>query len=192
MLSFLYFLFIVNSCGILYTQSFLFLVPVLKKHNINCIAEPPPAAPQLPPQRRRRGDGKKYIPSPEQQKEINSIFADIYKKINSASMNPPPTPPSAAATIASPPPSIFTEDEKTQKMVKEFQENYKKIMAGFDMRPPYYNTTTDTPAPEDDVVIKYAEIFEKKKLLDKLKDPNVPQIEKLRLLRIKKFNYDEW
>lgn len=108
----------------------------------------------------------------------------------------------AAAAAGSNIPFVFDNDEnKTEassikNAVKKYKERYRKMFSGFDMRPEYFNanTTYNTPmnVTSDEIIFDYVESFRKKDLLDKLQDPSIPHVEKMRLLGEKKFLYDEW
>jgi hypothetical protein len=87
---------------------------------------------------------------------------------SSYEMNPPPPPPTTA-----PPKELSEEDAR--KIEREFKKKYDKIYAGFDLRPA-------AAAATDDIIINYREDFEKKDLLDKLENPKVSLLEKMRAI----------
>jgi hypothetical protein len=137
-----------------------------------------------------------------------STFQNIVRKMNFSSKTPaeddaaaaaaaaagsnmPPIPPNEDVAAAAP-----DEDSKKKinSAVKRFRKNFNRIYAGYDMRPEVFKVGDGEGecAADDIVIFNYIESFQKKELLDKLENPNISNMEKLRLLNEKKFMYDEW
>jgi hypothetical protein len=137
-----------------------------------------------------------------------STFQNIVRKMNFSSKTPaeddaaaaaaaaagsnmPPMPPNEDVAAAAP-----DEDSKKKinSAVKRFRKNFNRIYAGYDMRPEVFKVGDGEGecAADDIVIFNYIESFQKKELLDKLENPNISNMEKLRLLNEKKFMYDEW
>jgi len=86
-------------------------------------------------------------------------------------------------------------DEATRKKLKTlaqtFRRKIKQTYRGYDLRPSDKSKVVND-LTTDEIVFDYVESFRKKDLLDKLQDPNIPNVEKLRLLNEKRFLYDEF
>lgn len=138
-----------------------------------------------------------------------STFQNIVRKMNFSSKTPGSAAEDDAAAAAAagsnmppPPPedevnSAPTDEESKKKInsaVKKFRKNFNRIYAGYDMRPEVFKVGDGEGecAADDIVIFNYIESFQKKELLDKLENPNISNMEKLRLLGEKKFLYDEW